>query len=1107
MSIEAANAVRLLGRPALRGPDGVWSEVPPGLAGAALCYLAFHARPVAREELIALFWPENGEPQARLSLRSLLWRLNRTPLVRGLEPDRHGVRWRVHTDNAELAQAAEEERWRHAWALLRGDLLEGFVGPSAPEFESWLELERAALRDLRRGIGMRLADEASSSEQYDEAVEILSTLHRGDAYDEGVLRALMGALARRGSRGEAVVTFEAFAAHVADELGLEPEEATRTLADAIRAGRAPGRTQPTSPEPTGRPELPPAAVPIPATPLVGRRADLRRLQRLLDDRECRLIVLVGPGGIGKTRLAVEVVRGGAGRLHDRVAFVSLVAVSDERAMLTAICDTVIRPGGSASHDEQALVQALEASPTLLVLDNIEHLAGAPALIARLLAASRAVRIVATSRSTTGLASEVTFDVDGLAVRSAAPASANPRRRQVAGASEAATLFAQVAARVRSDFGMTPDDEEVVERICERLGGSPLAIELAAAWVRAIGVRDIDAALERGIDLLRREGSEDGHRHASVRAVFDRSWELLKPRERRALRRLSVCRGGFTLEAAREVAEIELPVLLALVNKSFLRRHGSGRYTRHPLVRQLTLDRAAAHPGEAAAASARHAHYYLQHIAARVDTYRRPHGAAVVNEVALDLENVASAWRWATNAGDEAPLASAVRSLGQFCWARGRFDLMDELYTLALAIAPEGSLLRGRLLVGLGISATWSDRGVDRRDGIGAGIRILEVSGHGDDLAFAYRTLGIANNKVRDWLGAEDAYEAAASEYERLGQSEDALMMTISRCVSAESVREAVARYEAAISLARSENEPHPVAMALSGHSFMLRALGSYREALASHREAVALHDSYPYTLWALEQRINRADIELALGRLRHAVATSCGVIERCGQGREVDFIDQAGAAMVLMARVRLLHDDAAGAVSWCERALASHPRAHGTRRSFDRALTVLARAHLGRGRTDEAQRVLDGTDDGPDLRWFRGRHGDGEGSVDLATCRAEIALARGDVDGASSALLRALRVAHRQELIAAALHALAIAPDVLSRRDAAERAAEVRGFVRWHPRSPHEARLLVACGAATETDAAALPSLAALSPNDDGVDGVLAVVAGVMGDLESRAPP
>jgi tetratricopeptide (TPR) repeat protein len=318
-----------------------------------------------------------------------------------------------------------------------------------------------------------------------------------------------------------------------------------------------------------------------------------------------------------------------------------------------------------------------------------------------------------------------------------------------------------------------------------------------------------------------------------------------------------------------------------------------------------------------------------------------------------------------------------------------------------------------------------------------------------------------------------------------------VMMTISQCVSAPRVREVVARYEAALTLARDANEPHPVAMALSGHSFMLRALGSYHAALASHREAVELHDTYPYALWALEQRLNRADIELALGRLRYAEATICGVIERCGPGRDDDFIDQAGAAMVLQARLRLLRDDATGAASWCERALASHRRAHGTRRSFDRALTVLARAHLRRGRTDEAQRALQGTDDGCDIRWWRGRHGDGEGAVDLAAWCAELALARGDVGGATSALRRALEIAPQHELVAAGLHALAIAPDVLVRHGASERPAEVRDYVRWHPRSPYEAKLRSGRDASTGTAAAPQRRHAPRPSRDASVDGVL----------------
>ncbi len=200
MAAAAAPHVRLLGRPALRDEEGRWREFPPGQRAAALGYLALQRRWVGRDELVALFWPDRPEPTARGNLRPLLAKLTREPLAVGLEREPHRVRWLLDSDHAALVAAQRERRWGDAWQLAGGELLEGVTVSRAPEFESWLEIERAHAREVRRTAGLHVADAALGAGAHERAAEVLVSLQRSDPLDEAVLRRLIVALARRGAR-------------------------------------------------------------------------------------------------------------------------------------------------------------------------------------------------------------------------------------------------------------------------------------------------------------------------------------------------------------------------------------------------------------------------------------------------------------------------------------------------------------------------------------------------------------------------------------------------------------------------------------------------------------------------------------------------------------------------------------------------------------------------------------------------------------------------------------------------------------------------------------------------------------------------------------------
>jgi DNA-binding SARP family transcriptional activator len=224
--------VRLLGRPAFAANDE-WTELPPGKSTAILLFLAFRGGWVGREEVVHLFWPESPEAQARSNLRPLLSRVRDEPYARGLERERSRIRWPVATDLWRFREEVAEQRWVRAWRHVGGELLDGFTIANAPEFERWLEAERAELRVIVRTVGTRAAHALAARGEHVAHLEVLGALLKDDPFDEEVARAHILALARDGARSEALAAYERLRLGLDEELGVQPEDATRELAARI----------------------------------------------------------------------------------------------------------------------------------------------------------------------------------------------------------------------------------------------------------------------------------------------------------------------------------------------------------------------------------------------------------------------------------------------------------------------------------------------------------------------------------------------------------------------------------------------------------------------------------------------------------------------------------------------------------------------------------------------------------------------------------------------------------------------------------------------------------------------------------------------------------
>lgn len=535
---------------------------------ALLAYLVRSGQPVAREVLAELLWPEHDPERAQTNLRTALHRLRRL-----LGPYVVADRWNVGlvedtwSDASEFETDLKQGHLTEALDLYAGDFLAGFHLVGSTDFEEWLTGERERLRQRALVACQEVLDQAVSVDDLDGVLAWSTRLVGIDPLHEAGHRGLITAKARLGRRGAALDHYRSFRDRFYEEVGLEPDPATIRLGESLReepvesaAGDSPLRARARH-------------LPGYATPLTGREAALQRLAAMLADPACRLLTLTGPGGVGKTRLAVETARafGGLGGAGSEVCFVPLSGVKSADLIFPALARELDPEWPPADLDEH-LFAYLSRRRMLIVLDNFEHLLDGAELIATLLREAPAVKIMVTSRERLHLLAEWLVPVDGL---------------EPAGA--ARQLFTELARRI--DPAFEPDSHTVaIATICETVEGLPLALELAAAWLSTLSCEQIAARLPDRALMLGGITVAAPERHLSLRRAFGYSWDLLPSDLADAYKRLSVFSGGWLPEEAMEVAGASLEQLRALVEKSLVRKATGDRFDLHELLRQYAVER-------------------------------------------------------------------------------------------------------------------------------------------------------------------------------------------------------------------------------------------------------------------------------------------------------------------------------------------------------------------------------------------------------------------------------------------------------------------------------------------------------------------------------------
>jgi predicted ATPase/DNA-binding SARP family transcriptional activator len=676
---------QLFGTPAVQ-LDGHTLALPFERRSQLVALLALRRQWVPRAEVATLLWPELNDKQAFANLRKTLFRLPALPWGEAVQAETAALRADVATDVATFEAALQEGRVADALAAYGGELLAGFDDGQSEGWTRWLGFERERLRSAWRNAALGRLDAGTLDPA--AALALAAQLLAADPLDEAALTHQMSAYAAAGQAAAARAAYRQFVDRLQADLGLEPGAALRALHDGLA-----GPSTPAAPRAAAT-AVRPGAGPALASDdgFVGRSGELVRITDLLSRDECRLLCLVGPGGVGKTRLARRAMQQLASSHAGGALFIALEDAETPAQFGLRLAQEAGVATGQRGGD--ALARAIDAwrdQRLLLVLDNFEQLAPHAALVERLLRECPRLKLIVTSRARLQLADEWSMPLEGLPCP-------DPEDGDRIEAFDAVRLFVKAARRVEPGFtpGAEGAENAAIVDICRQVDGLPLALELAAAWVRMLSCAEIARELHQGTELLRAADARHPPRQASIEAVFEGSWQRLSEAERAVLARLSVFQGGFAVETARAVAGASLPVLGALADKSLLVRDRE-RMRLHPLVQQLAALQLEAQGArtETETRHAQHFHGWLQQLEPAAARGQR----AALQAIDTEFDNARRAWTLAAAHGLGAEMLRSLPALRHYFEHRARFQDGLALWQQAAEspLAAADPLLRARLL--------------------------------------------------------------------------------------------------------------------------------------------------------------------------------------------------------------------------------------------------------------------------------------------------------------------------------------------------------------------------------------------------------------------------
>lgn len=780
-----------------------------------LAYLALEG-PQERGHLAELFF--RGNKKARANLSVALSRL-RKGAPRAIRTGNVRVWSEVRTDTGHLLEALEKGETQQGLSLYTGPFLEGVsLDELGNELAEWVYGTRDYLASQVQKAQLNLAESEAAKGRYAQAAKCAESAYKlaPMTADPDTLGRLHTLLLAGGSLIETKLREEADFFDL--PLCQSQEESKQRLLELF----------------SGK-ESPPTNLRARETSFVGRDLELAEITQLLSEH--RLVTLLGPGGVGKSRLAAQTAQQqlGSDLFKDGIFFVALDALTSIRAIPTSIASAVSLILQGSDDPLAQLKRYLADKQMLLVLDNFEHLVEGAILVSELLAACPELSLLITSRERLNLEEEWIFKVGGLSYSRDSETSLEDARHF-----DAVRLFIRRAQQARPKFALENNLRSVL-KLCQLLDGVPLALELAATWTRVMSCEEIVRELGQSLDLLTTATRNLPDKHRSMRASFDHSWRLLSKEEQSALAKLSVFRGGFTREAAREVAETGLSRLASLSDKSLLTVTERGRYDSHPLVCAFCREKL---PGEdVQVVRKRHAEYYSNLGVAAGNRLRSDDQAAWLSQLAHEHGNVVETLRLLRQDDPERGLTLVV-TLEDYWFMKGYWQFAASWLKTFLALTPQGDAgLRARATLVAGKSELWNGHHNKARALLEAS---LNLSRRVSDHASVAKALNVLGNVMLDKGHAEKAkslFEESLGIRRQCGDLRGvAGSLNNLGAVALEQgcYDEAKTLFEESLSIRKQRGDRYGTARSLNNLGNVFSSQGHYAEARTQYEESLKI---------------------------------------------------------------------------------------------------------------------------------------------------------------------------------------------------------------------------------------------------------------------------
>lgn len=541
---------------------------------ALVVYLAVNSGPRSREELADLLWSEHSQESATRNLRVVLSDI-RKKIGGYLFIDRQSVslsaRGDIWVDVHQLSDAIEAKNLELAVSLYKGDFLESFYLKGAKRFENWQMIEREKIRlELIDGLSEQIQCLLKAGRSK-EAIKHLILLTALEPLMESAHRQLMQAYFENGQVPLALKQFELCRRTLSEELSVTPTEQTLTLYSYIAGYQSSKEHAPRIPH----------NLPNFTTPFIGQKSKSHELVGMLSNPDVRHLSLVGPGGYGKSRLAIHLAKKCMHRFPEGVFWVPLKSLERSSDLPLVIAEAIGFNHQGEKDIKTDLFDHLGSRRMLLILDNFEHLLQGASLVSEIQTASQDVKVISTSRQRLNLKGETVYFVRGMDY----PVDDRLDLKNISTKGfDSLQLFLKSALRSSPSFTPKDEDLETITRICRLVDGMPLAIELAAGWVPVLSLVDIEEEIKKGFEFLAGELRDVEERHQSLQAVARGSWSMLTEIEKSVFKRLSLLKGPFSRRAAQKIAGAGIVDLLSLSNKSFLQKDSEGLLQIHEWLR-------------------------------------------------------------------------------------------------------------------------------------------------------------------------------------------------------------------------------------------------------------------------------------------------------------------------------------------------------------------------------------------------------------------------------------------------------------------------------------------------------------------------------------------